>query len=46
MNIPDVNQEIEVPEQYKKNRIMAVDDEEFCLTTVSALLQQFGISNQ
>ena len=44
-NIPDINEEIEVPEQYKKNRIMVVDDEEFCISAMKILLNSFGINN-
>ena len=39
------NSENEVPEQYKKNRIMVVDDEEFCITTMLILLNSLDITN-
>jgi CheY-like chemotaxis protein len=29
---------------YRSNRILVVDDEEFCLTSMKALLLKFGIS--
>jgi len=37
-SIIDVNGDDEVPEQYRKNRIMVIDDEEFCITTMKILL--------
>jgi len=45
-SIIDINQDIKVPEQYKCNRIMVVDDEEFCISAMKILLQSFGINNQ
>ena len=30
--------------QYSENRILVVDDEEFCISTMSAILQSLGIN--